>query len=374
MAKHWNIPKELLNEPNHIPDFWISTVDGVNQFLNGHIKKGAVETIGTTAGGRPIRAVFYGEPRKGGGTTTLSGSCFIKNVSAFYGRDYEKKVFCGIAGIHGGEFEGIVGMVNLLSVLENGWDLRGREWPDITEAAGELDRVIVIPVLNVDGRQRVPLRMQPFMGKSDIAHDYFNIGAWKDGGHIGWPACKEFIPLDFSKTQFPGGYPNDAGVNIMHDDFFGARQPETQALLDLTGKEKPDLILNAHTGAPPENYYIRLHKPFMAADMDRAFDGLYRQVHAGLALEGLQGTMDPEAEGDPAFAPRGRYNLDTALNLHCGSLVALYENPSHSYSGANSRGKTVVHTPDRILDGQLVLCREAFRYLAGTGGRCRWAS
>jgi hypothetical protein len=31
----------------------------------------------------------------------------------------------GMACVHGGEFEGIVGVVNLLSVLETGKDLRG---------------------------------------------------------------------------------------------------------------------------------------------------------------------------------------------------------------------------------------------------------
>ena len=35
--------------------------------------------------------------------------------------------------VHGGEFEGIVGMVNLISVIETGKDLRGREWPGIIQ-------------------------------------------------------------------------------------------------------------------------------------------------------------------------------------------------------------------------------------------------
>ncbi len=37
--------------------------------------------------------------------------------------------------VHGGEFEGIVGAVNLLAVLETGKDLRGRDWPEIAGAA-----------------------------------------------------------------------------------------------------------------------------------------------------------------------------------------------------------------------------------------------
>ncbi len=35
-----------------------------------------------------------------------------------------------MSSVHGGEFEGIVGTVNLISVIETGKDLRGKEWPE----------------------------------------------------------------------------------------------------------------------------------------------------------------------------------------------------------------------------------------------------
>ncbi len=79
--------------------------------------------------------------------------------------------------------------------------------------------------------------------------EFLNTGGKPDGTITGWPQMKEFIPMDFKRPGFPGGYPNDAGVNIQHDDFLGKRQPETQALFNLTEKEKPDLIINMHTGA-----------------------------------------------------------------------------------------------------------------------------
>ena len=133
-----------------------------------------------------------------------------------------------MASVHGGEFEGIVGIVNLIAVLETGADLRGRAWPGITAAASALDRIILIPILNADGRSRVPLRMGVHRGTDHTVAEYFNTGGHPDGSLIGWPDCKEFIPLDFAGTQFPGGYPNDAGVNVQHDDFFGRPQPETR--------------------------------------------------------------------------------------------------------------------------------------------------
>ena len=220
-----DIPKDFLREPDSIPEFWLSSVEDVFRFLDSRIRRGKVETIGRTAGGRPMRAVFYRQPRGGAGTTTFSGSLGFRDVRAYFGPGFSKKVYLGIASVHGGEFEGIVGAVNLLSVLETGRDLRGKEWPGIAAAAKSLDRIIVLPITNVDGRARVPLRMIRHRGTEDRVHEYFNTGAKADGTNLGWPQCKEFIPLDFNKTQFPGGYPNDAGVNIQHDDFFGLRQP-----------------------------------------------------------------------------------------------------------------------------------------------------
>ena len=128
----FQIPKDYLREAENIPSYWISSYDDVTNFLTKNVHKGKVEVIGTSAGGRPIRAVFYGKPRQGKGTTTFSGSLGFGDVRAYRGPDHEKTVYMGMAAVHGGEFEGIVGMVNLISVIETGKDLRGREWPGIS--------------------------------------------------------------------------------------------------------------------------------------------------------------------------------------------------------------------------------------------------
>lgn len=369
-----NIPSEYLREPGSVPGFWLSTVDEVERFLKESVREGQLITIGRSAGGRPIHAVCYGDPRGEQGTTTFSGAVGVRDVRAFFGPGHAKKVFMVMAAVHGGEFEGIVGTVNLLSVLENGKDLRGKPWPDIVAAASAIDRIVVVPIVNVDGRARIGLRMEAYQGTDDGLHEYFNTGCWKDGTRIGWPACKLFIPLDFLLTQFPGGYPNDAGVNIQHDDFFGARQPETQALLDLTARERPDLIFNMHTGAPPRNYYMRMHRPLIEPVLGSTFEALYRAVHTRLAEEGLQGTRDPAIEGDPAQAPAGVYNLDTALNLHTGALCTVIEAPSHGFAGRNRDGEVVCQTPDMILDAHLVTFLAGLQFLSDNGGRCQWTS
>ncbi|MBK7709784.1 MAG: hypothetical protein IPJ37_01570 [Bacteroidales bacterium] len=364
----FQIPADYLREAANIPAYWISAYDEVNAFLLKTVKKGKVEVIGTSAGGRPIRAVFYGKARQGKGTTTFSGSLGYGDMRAYRGPDHDKTVYMGMASVHGGEFEGIVGMVNLISVIETGKDLRGKEWPEITAVVAKVDRLILIPIVNPDGRVRIPLRMETFRDTDFTVAEFLNTGGNAEGKITGWPQIKEFIPMDFSKPGFPGGYPNDAGVNVQHDDFFGNRQPETQALLDLTGREKPDVIINLHTGA----VYMRMDRPICEPALHPAFDTLFRYVHSELGRKGLQYSKDPQIAGDPALASTGVFNLDGALNFHCGALSVVVESPSHSFDGVNEDGKPAGQSPDMLIDAQLICHQQAMKFLAETGGRSKW--
>ena len=365
-----DIPPEYLVQAEVIPDFWISTVDGVFGFLDQRVHKGNVLQIGTTAGGRRMRAVFFGQPRGPQGPTTFSGSLGFGDVRAFIGPDYDKKVYMAMGSVHGGEIEGIVGLVNLISVLETGNDLRGKAWPEITAAAAKLDRIILIPITNVDGRARVPFRMLRNWGPNTEVQEYFNTGGLKNGKLLGYPNCKQYIPLDFSTVGFPGGYPNDAGVNIQHDDFFGHPQPETRALLDLTARERPDLILNMHTGG----VFMAMAREFNEPSLTPAMDELYRRVHTALTLAKLKATDDVAREADPSKQRLGVFNLDTALNLNSGALAMLIESPSHAASPAIRYGKPYPFSPDDILNAQLIAHQEAMKFLVETGGRARWAA
>ena len=357
-----------LSQPETIPEFWLSTPENVRRFLDTRVGKGKVSEIGRSAGGRPIRAVFYGTPRGAKGTTTFSGSLGYRDVRAWIGPDHGRKVYWAMAAVHGGEFEGIVGAVNLVSVLETGADLRGKRWPGITEVAAALDRIIVIPIVNADGRARVPIRMGIHRGTDETVAEYLNTGGRHDGSLVGWPDCKEFIPLDFSTTQFPGGYPNDNGVNFQHDDFFGNQQPETRALLALAGRERPDLTMNMHTGA----VFIHPLRSFIEPVLQPQFDAVYRRMMTRLTEAGLQASDDPAKEANPARESLGSFNLDSAINMHCGALPVLVESPSHTFSTGKRHGQPFVHTPDHLLDAQLLCHQEAMRFLAETGGRARW--
>ena len=364
----YNVPEKYLQERENIPSFWLNTEGEVAQFLYSQVKKGQIEVIGHSAGGRPLRAVVYGRTRQGKGTTTFSGSLGFRDVKAYRGIDHENTVYWGMAAVHGFEVEGIVGLVNLISVLETGKDLRGKAWPEITELATKLDRIILIPITNPDGRVRVPVRLGTYQGTDETVHEYLNTGGNPDGTIVGWPQIKEFIPLDFGKPVFPGGYPNDAGVNIQHDDFFGKVQPETQALFDLAARERPDIIINMHTGAA----HMNLHKPFCEPVLSSVFDSLYRYVHRRLTIENLQETKDIERETNARRAGSTVYNLDTSLNLHCGALSVTVESPSHGFSYKNSDGSEAYHTPEMLLNAQLICHQEAMRFLIESGGRAKW--
>ncbi|MFD1629569.1 M14 family zinc carboxypeptidase [Pseudopedobacter beijingensis] len=374
-SQTYYFPEGYLDEADQIPSFWIASIDEINNYLKTKVKKGKVETVGTSAGGRPIFSVSYGSKRTGKGTTTFSGSLGVYDIAPYRGKDNDKLVYMALGGVHGFELEGMMGVINMIEVFETGKDLSGKERPELASMLDSIDRIVLIPLVNPDGRARIPIRMETDKGvdspQSFTVHEYLNTGGKKDGSIIGWPEVKEFIPMNFADFGFPGGYPNDNGVNIMHDDFFGKIQPETKMLFDITADEKPDLIMNMHTGVPKDNYFMQIHRPFSEPELQPIFEILYRKIKTSLTLNKLQGTTDVAVESAP---PTGmsRYNLSTALNLHCGALSVVIESPSHGFQGTNLAGAPTAHTPEMLLNAQIIAHLESMRFLAETGGRSKW--
>ncbi|MES2307802.1 MAG: hypothetical protein V4507_02985 [Verrucomicrobiota bacterium] len=363
MKSSFVVPPSFSAPASSIPDWWVSEFKPIERFLKTKIKKGKLQTFGKSADGHSLYAVTYGKPRRAGGTTTYSGSVGCGKIEAYRGPDAKKRVAVVLAGLHGGEFEPIVGAVNLLSILETGKDLRGKPAPQLLKVFKAVDRLIVIPVYSPDSRLRIPLRMMAFTGTDSTVASYLNTGATKKG-LIGWPQVKEWIPLDFKKCKFPGGYPNGNGVNLQHDDFFSPnRQPETEALFKLMSLEKPNLVLNLHSGVPMDDYYMKVHKPQADPSVYPVWESFFRHVHTGLARAGLQSTRDPRLEADPSKSVAGCFNLDTALNYHCGALSSVVESPSHSYTGYSRSGQLVPMSLEALLDAQLILYTESFRFL-----------
>jgi len=198
------------------PQFF-QTSFGAVQEAASQAKQGTASEIGRSAGGRPLLAVSYGEKEPIARTANLSSALSGGGPQAFFGENPRKKqVLMITAGVHGAEMEGIAAALNLLSLLESGQDLRGRELPGILEAAEKL-RIVVVPCLNPDGRARIPLDDPTTWTPEEM--EKYRHGLDKIGRPVGWPQCKLVHPRNPEEDSFLGGYFNDAGVNPSHGVF-----------------------------------------------------------------------------------------------------------------------------------------------------------
>lgn len=375
----FDIPDGYLDEREDIPAFWKATTSEVEDYLKNNVKKGSVSLLGTSAGGRPVYSVTYGLQRRGTGTATYSGASSVNKISAFRGEESDKKVYMVLSGVHGFELEGIVGSMNLISVLETGKDLSGASWPELAALADSLDRIVILPLCNPDGRDRVPVRMEKFRGHAPDAfhvHEYLNTGGREGGKLIGWPACKEWVPIPFDKFEFPGSYPNDNGYNLMHDDFFGNMQPENRIIFGVASEEKPDIIMSMHTGVSRNDYFMEMLQPSAAVYPPMLFNvwrDFFTQVHTALTLKGLKKTMDVEKETTPKPKKKsGCLNMTGALAFHCGALSVTVEAPSHGYAGVYDDGTPVQVSPEKSLAEQLTAHQAAMEFLNRKGGVAIW--
>ncbi|MAE66507.1 MAG: hypothetical protein CMJ18_19740 [Phycisphaeraceae bacterium] len=332
------------------PPFWMVDWTEVNDYLD-RVTAGEVWSIGRSHGGRPIRAVAFGERDPIERRATWSSA-----VAAGHPEDYydptkrARPVLILIGSLHGAEMEGTAACVNLAQVIQTGRDLRGKPWPRLAELAAGM-RVVMVPVSQPDGRIRSAIRHLVGGTMDDLY--YYGQGRMRDGQILRWPECKRMQPVPVEQMDFVGGYYNDAGVNIQHDDFFAPQvAPETRALLDLIRGETPDCFMTLHScvEAPfiiaPENLIspaCQLHQVQIAA--------LCRQRH-------LQDGLRPRAY--TATEPTGGFYLHTALHHTCGGLPLLFEFP-----------QGVVEKPfdlDEILDIGMSLFEEVMAY----GAHCRF--
>ena len=109
------------------PVYWHSSVEVVNEDIS-KIKRGKVTELLPSAGNRPIYVIEYGEshlPKSKASLSSALGAFDYRCYADKTGNDYIPTVY--LAGcIHGGEFEGTVALMNLISLLETGVDLAGK--------------------------------------------------------------------------------------------------------------------------------------------------------------------------------------------------------------------------------------------------------
>ncbi|MBR2466844.1 MAG: hypothetical protein IKB38_07975 [Clostridia bacterium] len=333
-----------------LPIYWHGSVDAVNEDLK-KIKKGTVKELLPSAGGRPIYMVEYGTsnlpPRKANLSSALGGKDFNCYADK-RGADYVPTVY--IAGcIHGGEFEGTVAIMNLISLLETGVDLAGNK-NDKLKSLAERVHLVLTPMCNPDGRSHIPF--DNFVGHTFYDLRYYNQGIWKNGELCGWPECKQIHPIK-DHVAYLGGYFNDDGVNMMHDNFFGHNANETQNVLDVCSEYAPDIAVLCHGGDNSAPHFTPLE--YASGNAKRAMTEiatLVRSKYDSTELRGFENIGDrfENRRGEDAERPAS-FNLISAMHHCCGAPCITFE----SNQGLIKENSYVLNNDEIYLSHMLMI-------------------
>ena len=307
------------NKPITPPSWWKTDLKQVEACL-ATVRLGKVEELARSHGGRAVFAVAYGPAPVLTSTANFSGAMGCGEPQVYKDERQPQSVII-VGGCHGAEAEGVNGAVNLIQALETGRDFAGIDRSKLVGLAKRY-RLVIIPVLNPDGRARSPTAMLG-VGPEEALH--INQGTWKDGTPVGWPACKRFQPLDPASVSFLGGYPNDAGYNLMHDATPGdVRTAEVAALLKLVDRERADLVLHLHSHGIPAEILPPSHGML---DLQRKRILAYRRrLETLFAARGLE--VRPIPARDPADTWLCPFNLTSLTSLTSGALSPTYEQPT----------------------------------------------
>ena len=311
-------------------------------------EKGEKRVLSITPGGRKQVALIYGGQAEERGTANYSSACGALDKTKYH-KKHKFPVIMLIGAVHGQETEGIAALTNLISLMETGKDLAGCENEGLLTLAKRV-RLVIVPIANPDGRARV--RCETMIGETGGHLRYWGQGTWKDGSLCGWPECKMVHPI--KEIGFLGGYFNDDGINLMHDNFFSPMAEETRALLKLADDVQADGIFQLHGGSNSAN--ALLQPRYTPVEVNRAIREIARIADERARKEGLwfQVLDLPEkASGDtpPSF------NLVDALHHVSGAVSACFE----SNEGLIDGNEPIWNT-DQVLRSHEILFETIFDY------------
>ena len=333
-----------------LPIYWRSTIEDLDEALK-LVKRGVVTRAGESAGKRPIYRVEYGKSNIKLGRANLSSALGAHDVR-FYadktGEDYVPTLFLS-GSVPGGEFEGTMAILNLIKIMETGTDYAGCEHPELLSLMEKI-HLVLIPIANPDGRSRIPHRS--VVGMTFDEFRYYDQGTWKGGELCGWPGCKSIHPIK-EECEFLGGYFNDDGVNMMHEDFFGEISNESKILIDVCRKEVPDLSIQLHGGTNcictllPNEYGSQ-------ENLERCMK-LSNAVKVTLEENGIPYKVSGVGVISSAFGLKG------AMHHVCGEPVLTFE----SNQGLLDCG-AACYTYDEIYRSHMLLFEESAKYVLST--------
>lgn len=280
-------------------------------------RSGRAERIGSSASGLALHAFCYGEKEGMSPTATISSAMASDRPEAFYDPARRSRPSLAVIGsIHGGETEGIAFCLSLIKLLETGKDSRGLERPALLEKLRNL-RLCVVPCLNPDGRRRAGVSHLSGAGLEDLF--LVQQGLLADGNPFFGRKVKETQPIPQGMMSFLGGYYNDDGVNLQHDDFFGPKvAPENRAVGDLFFREIPDAFLTFHAHGGPAA--VLVPDAFLSPGAQR------KQVEmAGFILAKLHGAGIGFIPPERIVVPPWSFYFQTWLYHMTGATPLLFE-------------------------------------------------
>lgn len=304
--------------------------------------------LSKTPGGRKQAALIYGGKSEARGSANYSSACGAMDKGKYHNK-HKTPVIMLIGAVHGQETEGVAALTNLISLMETGKDLAGFENESLLALARRV-RLVIVPIANPDGRARViPETMIGLTGK-DLR--YWGQGTWADGSLCGWPECKMVHPI--RNVSFLGGYFNDDGVNIMHDNFFSPMAEETKALLSLADDVQADGIFQLHGGSNSAN--ALLQPRYTPVEVNEAIRKIAENADARAREEGLRFQI-PDLPPKPSGDTPPSFNLVDALHHVSGAVSACFE----SNEGLIDENEPIWNT-DQVLRSHEILFEEIFRY------------
>jgi hypothetical protein len=309
--------------------------------------------LARSAGGRPIHLVTYGEAVDRRPTANYNSACGGGDPAAYARKDGTQRPVVWLLGpVHGGELEGIVGLLNLLRVAETGVDGRGRPWPELAANLARC-RVLIVPAGNPDGRARCPF--ESWVGQELATVERVEMGTRPEGTSYTWPQVKRIHPMRGPAVGTLGTYFTDDGINLMHDEWSEPMAAETQAYLKLAREEAPDWVVSLHSHASAPSIEPTAYVPRAVKETIRRLGDRLHRRYAAAGLPHRAGGPEPKEDG-VGFPPPA-FNLCSALHHACGGAAFVFE----CCVGVRTAPYPAV-THEQILDLQLLLYDELFRH------------
>ncbi len=339
-----------------LPEFWVGSIHGLEQrFLK--LGKAKVIIIARSPGGRPVHLVTFGQREDVGHRANFNSAVGAQEPSAYMDKAKRTKpVILFVGPVHGHEVEGLTGLVNLISIMDTGRDLRGLDHSEL-RALGQRCRLLIVPAGNPDGTARFePCALHGMQG-DDLR--FWGQGTWSDDTFCDWPQCKRQHPMVGDNVGFLGCYFNDKGINPMHDEFFAPMGPEAPAILKVAMEEGPDLAvsLHSHESAP-----ALLRPAYVTTEVQQEVRSLAQKCYALFDKRGLphQQPFSVTSDGGKHPAP---FNLISAIYHVSGATSFTFECP-HGLTGQNACQVSL----EDILNIQLTLYEAMLRHVLENKG------